>query len=120
MTRGHDFEEAATLLKTLSHPLRLMMVCGLLREPATLSQMARNLDVPVSTMAQHLAVLRRCGILEERRRGVEVLLWVVDRRVSAVLKALCAPESSRGRLPQWNWRQLGRLPSTIRADHPVR
>lgn len=120
MTRGYDFEQGATLLKTLAHPLRLKMVCGLLREPSTLSQMARDLDVPISTMAQHLMLLRRCGVLEERRRGVEVVLRVADRRVESVLRALCAPESSRGGLPRWNWRQLGRLHSTLRADHSGR
>jgi ArsR family transcriptional regulator len=115
MTNSHDFQRAAGLLKTLAHPVRLKIVCGLLSEPATLSRIARDLGLPISTAAQHLTILRRGGILEERKQGVEVILSIADHRVPALLRTLCAPESSRGRLPHWTWRQLGRSPSAARA-----
>ena len=108
MTNSTDFGAAANLLKILGHPVRLKIVCGLLGEPANLSRIARDLAVPVSTLAQHLAVLRRGAILEEERQGVEVLFRVADPRVPAILCALCSPKAARGKLPRWSWGDLSR------------
>ncbi len=106
MTRLGDFTDAARLLKVLGHPLRLKIVCGLLGEPANLSRIARDLGVPISTLAQHLLVLRTGGILEERRDGVEVIFHVADRRVPAILRVLCDPEGRKTSLPRWRWREM--------------
>jgi ArsR family transcriptional regulator len=113
VTGSTDFGAAAGILKTLGHPVRLKIVCGLLGEPATLSRIARDLGVPVSTLAQHLAVLRRGAILEEERRGVEVVFRVADRRVPAILCALCSPKAAQGRLPRWSWRDLARARQAV-------
>jgi ArsR family transcriptional regulator len=113
VTGSTDFRAAAGLLKILGHPVRLQIVCGLLGEPATLSRIARDLHVPVSTLAQHLSVLRRGDILEEERRGVEVVFRVADRRVPAILYALCSPSATRGRLPRWSWRDLSRCRQAV-------
>ena len=113
MTSATEFRATANLLKILGHPVRLKIVCGLLGEPANLSRIARDLAVPVSTLAQHLAVLRRGGILGEERQGVEVLFRVVDARVPAILCALCSPKAARGRLPRWSWGDLSRGRETI-------
>ncbi len=106
MNQLRDFGAAARLLKILGHPIRLKIVCGLLGEPASLSRIARSMDTPVSTVAQHLSVLRTGGILEERRKGVEVIFSVADDRVPGILEVLCSPGSSGARLPKWSWNEL--------------
>jgi len=106
MKRVRDFLEAARLLKTLGHPVRLKIVCGLLCEPATGSRIARDLRLPASTLAQHLRVLRGGGILQEEKHGVEVLFRVADRRVPGILRVLCNPRMAQGRLPRWRWQEL--------------
>ena len=112
MSRSRDFEEAASLLKVLGHPIRLKIVCGLLGEPANLTRIARDLAIPVSTAAQHLAVLRRGGVLEESRSGVEINFRVADDRVPAILGALCSPRAASGSLPAWSW-------SSLKSDPPL-
>jgi|WetSurMetagenome_2_1015567.scaffolds.fasta_scaffold662348_1 DNA-binding transcriptional ArsR family regulator len=102
-----NFTESARLLKVLGHPLRLKIVCGLLGEPANLSRIARNLDVPVSTLAQHLGVLRAGGVLDEHKEGVEVIFSVSDRRVPGILGILCDPTTGKAKLPRWDWEELG-------------
>ena len=102
-----NFSESARLLKVLGHPLRLKIVCGLIGEPANLSRIARELDVPISTLAQHLSVLRAGGILEERKEGVEVIFSVCDLRVPGILGILCDPASGKPKLPHWGWEELG-------------
>lgn len=108
MPQASDFGCAARLLKILGHPIRLKIVCGLLGEPANLSRIARDLNIPISTLAQHLQVLRRGDILEEERSGVEVVFRVADERVPAILSALCSSRMRRGELPRWSWRDLSR------------
>lgn len=105
--RSQNFGEAAGLLKILGHPLRLKIVCGLLGEPANLSRIARELDVPISTLAQHLRVLRAGGVLEERKESVEVIFSVADYRVPGILHVLCNPGTGKAKLPHWNWQELG-------------
>lgn len=101
------FESAAELLKALGQPLRLRLVCGLSQQPSTLSRIAAELESPVSTVALHLGVLRRAGVLAEERRGVEVVFSVRDARVQGILRALCA--SGLGPEPSgWAWPQLAR------------
>lgn len=106
VSRLQDFGAAARLLKILGHPIRLKIVCGLLGEPANLSRIARDLDVPVSTLAQHLAVLRAGGVLEERRESVEVIFRVTDKRVPGILRVLCGGGREESTLPRWSWREL--------------
>lgn len=113
---GRDgFGEASQLLKTLGHPIRLKIVCGLLGEPSNLSRIAKSLGVPISTLAQHLAVLRSNGILEEQRQGVEVIFHVADERVPAILHALCSSDGSHAHLPRWDWKRLNRSTQMMRS-----
>jgi DNA-binding transcriptional ArsR family regulator len=87
------FQSSAALFKALAHPLRLKLVCGLLKAPCTQTSISRLLDIPQSSLAQHLAVLRREGIVVGRRdKGAEVMLEVVDPRVEHIFKQVCGGE----------------------------
>jgi len=99
------FDEAALLLKALGHPLRLRLICGLSREPSNLTRIVQVLRAPLSTVALHLGVLRRAGVLREERRGAEVIFGVADERVQKVLRAFCHHDQS---LPPegWRWEEL--------------
>ncbi|MFN8548600.1 MAG: metalloregulator ArsR/SmtB family transcription factor [Candidatus Eisenbacteria bacterium] len=106
--RPAAFTEAAAFLKALGHPVRLRILCGLAREPRSLSRIAEALELPLSSIALHLSVLRRRGLLAEERRGAEILFRVRDERAIAVLDVLCAEESkrvTRGRdaRTSWDW-----------------
>jgi DNA-binding transcriptional ArsR family regulator len=107
------FDEAAGILKALGHPLRLRLVCGLVREPSSLSRIAADLGAPISTVALHLGVLRRAAVLTEERSGGEILFRVGDARARSILGALCATgaESAPAR---WAWNRLARELSASR------
>jgi len=104
------FEDAAGLLKALGHPLRLRLLCGLCREPSTLSRIGADLATPLSTLALHLGVLRRAGLLSEERRGAEVVFHVTDERTRGILHSLCAggTQAADTPPPAWAWSRLGR------------
>ena len=107
------FDEAAGLLKALGHPLRLRLVCGLVRERSSLSRIAGNLGAPISTVALHLGVLRRAGVLTEERNGAEILFRVGDARARSILGALCAPGAEPAPAG-WAWNKLARELTTSR------
>lgn len=84
------FEEASEVFKALAHPLRLKLVCGLLKQPGTQTQIAKLLNMPQSSLAQHIAVLRRVGIVSGRRDyGAEVILEVTDPRIPGIFREVC-------------------------------
>jgi ArsR family transcriptional regulator len=101
------FDEAAVLLKALGHPLRLRLVCGLVREPSSLSRITGNLGAPISTVALHLGVLRRAGVLTEERNGAEILFRVGSVRARLILGTLCATGAEPAPA-KWAWNKLAR------------
>jgi ArsR family transcriptional regulator len=107
------FDEAAGLLKALGHPFRLRLVCGLVRERSSLSRIAGNLGAPMSTVALHLGVLRRAGVLTEERNGAEILFRVGDARAQLILGALCA-SGAEPAPAAWAWSTLARKSATSR------
>jgi ArsR family transcriptional regulator len=107
------FDEAAGLLKALGHPLRLRLVCGLVREPSSLSRIAGNLGAPISTVALHLGVLRRARVLTEERSGAEIHFRVGDARARLILGALCG-SGTEPAPAGWAWNKLAREATTSR------
>lgn len=84
-----DFMETSGLFKALAHPLRLKLVCWLLKSARTQTSISKEFGLPQSSVAQQLGVLRRAGIVRGRRAANEVLLEVSHPRIAAVLVAAC-------------------------------
>ncbi len=91
-----ELDRAASVLKAMAHPVRLLVLCGLLDAPATLTEMSRALSLPISTLSQHLEVLRRAHIIRGVRWGREVRYHVADERASRIMTMLCARMTHRG------------------------
>ena len=84
-----QFNERAEFLKVLAHPVRLCIVKGLLKKgKCNVSHMQNCLDMPQSTISQHLQKLRTSGIIEGERNGLEVNYKVCDERVEKLIEIL--------------------------------
>lgn len=84
-----QFNESAEFLKVLAHPVRLCIVKGLLKKgKCNVSHMQNCLDMPQSTISQHLQKLRTAGIIEGERNGLEVNYKVCDQRVEKLVNIL--------------------------------
>jgi ArsR family transcriptional regulator len=94
------YEAAARVFRALGHPLRVKIVCGLLGNPATQTQIAASLGLPQSSATQHVNVLRQNGIVEGSRNGTEVFLRITDRRIPGLLQAVGSAEAST---PIFDW-----------------
>lgn len=84
-----ELEDISELLKVLAHPVRLCIVNGLLKNGGcNVSFMQQCLDVPQSTVSQHLQKLKSAGIIKGERKGLEITYRVVDERVAKIIDLL--------------------------------
>lgn len=81
------YTKTAELLKVLAHPVRLCIVKGLIENGGcNVSHMQECLNIPQSTVSQHLQKLKAAGIIEGKRNGLEMNYKVCDARVIAFIK----------------------------------
>ncbi|HOP75775.1 MAG TPA: metalloregulator ArsR/SmtB family transcription factor [Bacillota bacterium] len=92
MEHPNDLEllaEKAELLKAMAHPVRLCILRGLLEQgECNVTKIQTCLEMPQSTVSQHLGKLRDLGIIKGTRHGVEIYYQVVHEDVRKILKAL--------------------------------
>ena len=77
------------LLRELADPLRLRVVDRLgQRGPATVSQLAAELEVPLPQLSNHLRRLRAAGLVRVERRGRQGLYELADPGLRRLLPLL--------------------------------
>ncbi|KOS30398.1 ArsR family transcriptional regulator [Bacillus anthracis] len=82
-------EEDVDILKVMAHPMRLQLVMELMqRETCNVTQLTELLDIPQSTVSQHLSKLKQGKVLRFERRGLEVYYHIHNDKVSEVVKTL--------------------------------
>lgn len=75
----------AGVLKALAHPARLRVLAMLRSGGLCVCQVAAAMGSPVSTVSEHLAELRRAGLVAERREGRWVTYSLADDREARAL-----------------------------------
>ena len=84
-----DYERQSELLKALGHPVRLKIVVGLMNGyECNVSDIVHNLNLPQSTVSQHLGILKSRGIIAFRKEGVKTCYRVVNDHVRAIINEL--------------------------------
>ena len=77
----------ADFFRTLGHPIRVRVI-GLLRDgEMTVGQLQAELGIDSSGASQHLAAMRRAGILEARKEGTSVHYSVRDPRTFQLMES---------------------------------
>ncbi len=71
-------------LKAISHPHRLCIIKGLIDSSCNVSRIQECLQLPQSTVSQHLSKLKAAGIVKGDRNGLEIRYSVVDEEVMAI------------------------------------
>lgn len=83
-----DFEKISSLLKALAHPVRLKLVNGLIGHECYVDKIVKKLNLPQSTISQHLGILKNRGILEIRKTGVKTCYSIANKKIPLLLKIL--------------------------------
>lgn len=81
-----QYENKSEILKAIAHPVRLCIVKGLMENECNVSKIQDCLELPQSTVSQHIAKLKSAGIIEGRRNGLEICYRVVNEDVKRIIK----------------------------------
>ncbi|MDO7907686.1 metalloregulator ArsR/SmtB family transcription factor [Paenibacillus sp. JX-17] len=80
------YNQTADILKAIAHPVRLCILRGLIEKGScNVSYMQECLELPQSTVSQHLQKLRSLGIVESERNGLEINYSVKDEKVKQLI-----------------------------------
>lgn len=90
---SRKLEEKAAILKLMGHPIRLCILRGLVLEGENnVTYMQGCLDIPQSTLSQHLSKLRLGGLVKDERRGTEVYYSVSNQEAHRLINQLFMEE----------------------------
>src|SRR5579864_1948410 len=91
-------DQASELLKALSNRHRLLIVCQLIDKERSVGDLAEFLGLRDSTVSQHLALLRKDGLVAARRDAQTIYYSIASDPARAILTALyqvyCAPSKA--------------------------
>ncbi len=81
--------EVASLLKACGHPLRLKLLCAIERgEEACVSELWNCLEESQPVVSQHLAVLKKRGIVSSQVQGNRRVYTIVNPFVRDLVNSL--------------------------------
>jgi DNA-binding transcriptional ArsR family regulator len=88
-------DDAAELLKALANRHRLLIICQLIESERSVGELAEFLGIRDSTVSQHLALLRKDGLVTARRDGQTIWYSIGSAPACTLLEALygiyCTP-----------------------------
>jgi DNA-binding transcriptional ArsR family regulator len=91
-------DEASGLLKALANRHRLIIVCQLTEKERSVGELAALLKIRDSTVSQHLALLRKDGLVTARRDGQTIWYSIGSPKARELVRTLyrvyCAPASA--------------------------
>mgnify|MGYP001247347485 CR=1 FL=1 len=90
--------KASGLLKALSHPDRLILLCQLSQGEYCVSELEEMLGIHQPSLSQQLGVLRQEALVETRRDGKQMYYRIASEDALAILQVLysrfCPPSES--------------------------
>ncbi|MFH0879720.1 MAG: metalloregulator ArsR/SmtB family transcription factor [Lentisphaerota bacterium] len=88
-----NYEQAkmrVDIFKALAHPVRVLIVEALANGDRCVCELNKLADIDQSGMSRHLALLKKAGVLADRREGMKVFYHL---QTPCILKAFeCAVE----------------------------
>jgi DNA-binding transcriptional ArsR family regulator len=91
-------DRASELLKALANRHRLLIVCQLIDGERSVGELATFLGIRDSTVSQHLALLRKDGLVAARRDGQTIWYSISSgparELVQTLYRVYCAPAAA--------------------------
>jgi DNA-binding transcriptional ArsR family regulator len=92
MTKGfpekRQCSKVASIMKTLSHPQRLYLLCCLCERESTVRDLEKACGAPQPVISQHLTRLRLEGLVESRRDGNFVYYRIADSQIPMLIRSM--------------------------------
>lgn len=84
-----NLSKVTEIFKALSCETRLKIVLGLAsKDECNVNTMAEKLGIPQPNVSQHLAVLKKAGIIAGFRNGTQICYKVIDEQTKEIIKSL--------------------------------
>lgn len=83
-----NIESAAKWLKAIANPYRLMILCQLLDNELSVTELNETVPLSQSALSQHLAVLRSEDLVATRKSSQIVYYTLKDEEVTQVISIL--------------------------------
>ncbi len=87
-TMAQNAAKAEAMLKLLANANRLMVLCHLVQQEHTVSELVEMVGLSQSSVSQHLAKMREQEIVSHEKRGQHVYYRIASPEVSALLSTL--------------------------------
>lgn len=97
--------EVAGLLKTLSHPTRLLIACELRNRERSVGDLEESTGALQSALSRDLARMRAADLVKARRQSKSVYYRLSDARLERIIDALCDALGPASRRPKNRTRQ---------------
>jgi len=89
-----SLDNAAGMIKSLGHPLRLRLLTALESQERTVSELQNITGSSQAMVSQQLAVLRGNGVVRARREGPWVRYTISDERARRIVECLHETEGN--------------------------
>ncbi|MBD1559023.1 helix-turn-helix transcriptional regulator [Vibrio sp. S9_S30] len=77
--------EVADILRVLSHPERLLVLCQLVDGEVGAGQLQSGSTLSQSAFSQHLTVLRKNNLVSVRKESQQVFYSLADKRIERLI-----------------------------------
>jgi DNA-binding transcriptional ArsR family regulator len=81
-------DKASGLLKVLSNPDRLLLLCQLSQRECCVSELEESLGIQQPSLSQQLTVLREERLVNTRREGKKIFYSIASAEAMAVMQVL--------------------------------
>ena len=81
------YEAKAEFFRTLGHPVRIRVLELLSERPHAVYELLAEIESEPSSLSHQLAVLRRTGLVDQQRRGGDVVYSIAATEISDLLRA---------------------------------
>ena len=80
--------DLSEIFKALSHPIRLKIVCGLIKkDTCNVNKISEELKIPQPTISQHLNILKNADVITGYRKGTQICYKVENKEVRKILES---------------------------------
>ncbi len=83
-----QIEDIARLLKTMSHPIRLKILCLLQDRELTVGDLHKEVQTTNANVSQHLSILRNQGIITYRKDANFIYNRITEGRVTELIRTM--------------------------------
>lgn len=83
-----EIELVSQLLKAMSHPIRLKILCLLQDRELTVGEIREQVKTTNANVSQHLGVLRNQGIIDFRKDANFIFNFISDKRVVELIRKM--------------------------------